>query len=120
GCGAGPGGGAPVRAARAGPPATADCGGAAAGPGKPPSHRAPPGNQVTGRLRGGSRGSRLPGAHPARQAADAAAGTGYPPLVRCGGACMMRYLTRRVVMLGTAFETRGGISSVVNVYREHG
>ena len=27
---------------------------------------------------------------------------------------------RHVVMLGTAFETRGGISSVVNVYREHG
>jgi glycosyltransferase involved in cell wall biosynthesis len=27
---------------------------------------------------------------------------------------------KHVVMLGTAFETRGGISSVVNVYREHG
>src|SRR5690606_2102441 len=51
----------------------------------------------------------------ARQAADAAAGTGSAALVR-GGRTGMRH----VVMLGTAFETRGGISSVVNVYRAHG
>jgi len=26
----------------------------------------------------------------------------------------------RLIMLGTAFETRGGISAVVNTYRAHG
>jgi glycosyltransferase involved in cell wall biosynthesis len=32
----------------------------------------------------------------------------------------MKKAVRRIVMLGTGFETRGGISSVVNVYREAG
>src|SRR5205807_3321993 len=76
-----------------------------------------------GRLRGRRGAGRPHRAHGARQVAHAGPEPRHPALFRRrdGGMTMARAKPRtRVVMLGTSFETHGGISSVVNAYRAAG